>query len=135
MHVAMSQPPKHSHMGVSALQLDTQPMCLYHTTRGRALPATQIQEGRGAKVVLQLSSTEMHLGPGGLFDGHAGATLAVCLKGLFPHFIAAALGDPASGQQSGGCFLAGGGTQVLFWLFHRAHCGVGGTVLRNTKSS
>lgn len=39
-------------------------MCSYHKTRGRSLPVSQIQEGRDAKLVLQLSSTEMRLGPG-----------------------------------------------------------------------
>lgn len=37
-----------------------------------------------------------------------------------------------SDQQSGGCLLAGGGTQAPFWLFYRAHWGIG-EVLRNTK--
>lgn len=57
-------PSQYSDTGMSAGQQDTQTMCSYHKTRGRPLPVSQIQEGRGAKLVLQLSSTEMCLGPG-----------------------------------------------------------------------
>ena len=47
-------------------------------------------------------------GARGLFDGHMGAILAVCLKGSFPHFTAVAYGGLSVRSAVWGLLVGGG---------------------------